>query len=354
MVKKEKRTVVQFNHVVSALLDNSKPFSPTMLHRFSDISEEDLAELKAAWQNVNPNRRVALLEDLEELAETDTLVSFDDLAMFALKDPDARARAIGIRLLWESDDRRLIPIFIGIMKNDNDEVVRASAAAALGMFVYIGELESIPAESLQNVENHLLAVYQGSDTPLVRRRALESLGFSSRNEVPDIIRKAYTSGNKEWIASALFAMGRSADEDWADYIVAMLDNIEPDIQIEAVRAAGQLELISAREPLLNMLEEDDLLDEDVRAAVIWSLSQIGGPGVREALSQLSEASEDDEEEEYIDMAIDNLSLAEGVVGFDILGLKDLEKDDLDTIIDLDDDEDDDEYKSLPPSKRKKD
>jgi HEAT repeat protein len=352
MVKKEKRTFVRFEQVAAALLDNSKPFSPTLLHRFSDISGEDLAELEAAWLNIDPNRRVAVLEDLEELAESDTLVAFDDLAKFALQDPDARARAVAIRLLWESDDRRLIPIFVTMMEKDADEVVRASAAAALGMFVYIGELESIPTESLQYVEDHLLQVYQSVDTDLVRRRALESLGFSSREKVPDIIRKAYTSGNKEWIASALFAMGRSADEVWADYIIAMLDNNEPDIQIEAVRAAGQLELSPAKEPLLELLEEDNLLDEDVRAAVIWSLSQIGGPGVREALTQLSEDSEDDDEADYIEMAIDNLSLAEGVVGFDFLGLHDMNKDDLDTIIDVNDDDDDDDYGLLPPNKRK--
>jgi HEAT repeat protein len=352
MVKKEKRTFIRFEQVVSALLDNTKPFSPTLLHRFSDISDEDLAELKAAWLNIDPNRRVAVLEDLEELAEADTLVSFDDLAKFALQDPDARARAVAIRLLWECDDRRLIPIFVRIMEKDDDEVVRASAAAALGMYVYIGELESIPTESLQYAEDHLLQVYQGSDTALVRRRALESLGFSSREDIPAIIRESYQSDNKEWIASALFAMGRSADEMWEDSIIGMLNHNEPDVQIEAVRAAGQLELVSAREPLLAMLEEDDLLDEDVRAAAIWSLSQIGGPGVREVLTSLSEESDDDDEADYIEMAIDNLSLAEGVVGFDFLGLDGLQKNELDTIIDVDDDEDDDDYKPLPPNKRK--
>jgi len=55
-----------FNEVVSALLDNNTPFSPTYLHRFSDITPEDLAELKKVWPQVNPDRRAAVLEDLEE------------------------------------------------------------------------------------------------------------------------------------------------------------------------------------------------------------------------------------------------------------------------------------------------
>jgi hypothetical protein len=41
-----------------------------------------------------------------------------------------------------------------------------------------------------------------------------------------------------------------------------------------------------------------------------------------------------------------------MVGFDLLGLSGLNKGELDTIIDVNDDEDDDDYKPLPPKKRK--
>ena len=193
MVKKEKRTFIPFDQVVSALLDNSKPFSPTLLHRFSDIADEDLAELKAAWLNIDPNRRVAVLEDLEDLAEADTLVSFDDLAKFALQDPDARVRAVAIRLLWESDDRRLIPIFVRIMEKDADEVVRASAAAALGMFILIGELESNSNENRSNMQRTIFFWFiKAPIRPWYAGEPSESLGFSSREDIPDIIRKNHT------------------------------------------------------------------------------------------------------------------------------------------------------------------
>ncbi len=42
----------------------------------------------------------------------------------------------------------------------------------------------------------------------------EALGFSSRPEVPDLIRQAYAIGQPEWMESSLFAMGRSADSIW--------------------------------------------------------------------------------------------------------------------------------------------
>jgi HEAT repeat protein len=203
-----------------------------------------------------------------------------------------------------------------MMEKDPDEVVRASAAAALGLFVYLGELEKISPALKAKVENALLKVHTGSDQPLVRRRALESLGYSSREEVSDLLKKALKSSDTEWKASALFAMGRSADdEQWGATVLQRIHDSEPEVQLEAVRAAGQLELKTARAPLLKMIDQRDSLDEDVRMAAIWSLSQIGGEDVRPALEKLVNEAEDDDEADFIELAIDNLALVQDIPGF---------------------------------------
>ena len=317
---KTKKIQVPFKQVIADLLDNSKPFSPTHLHRFSDIDPADLASVRLAWPQVPADRRLSLLEDLEDLSDSDTLVSFDDLARFALEDNDPRVRAAAIRLLWESEDARLIPIFIKLMRSDSDETVRATAAGGLGLFVYLGEVEVIPEDKLKQVEESLLSIYQGQDKPIVRRRALEALGYSSRDEVPAFMESAYASGDKDWMASALFAMGRSADDRWEKQVLAMLDHPEPDVMLEAIRAAGELELNEARKPLLELVNENEELDVDLRSAAIWSLSQIGGEGVRELFEKLADETEDDDEEFIIEEAIDNLNFKEGVGG---LGMFDL-------------------------------
>ncbi|MRR32232.1 hypothetical protein EG834_18325, partial [bacterium] len=95
---------VSFDKVIAALLDNEHPFPAVHWHRFSDISAADLQKLVKIWPEVNPDRRTALLEDLENLADSDTLVSFDDLGRFALDDSDPRVREVALRLLWESED----------------------------------------------------------------------------------------------------------------------------------------------------------------------------------------------------------------------------------------------------------
>jgi HEAT repeat protein len=99
----------------------------------------------------------------------------------------------------------------------------------------------------------------------------------------------------------------------------MLENPHPAIRTEAARAAGELELASARQSLLGLLQDDE---EDVRMAAIWSLSQIGGRGVREALEEIQEETEDEDEAEYLENALDNLAFTEDNGLFSILSLPD--------------------------------
>lgn len=350
---KSKKPLLPFPQVLAQLLDMDKPFPPVHLHRFSDLSGSELIQFKETWPKVDPNRRLAIAEDLEELAETDTQVSFDEMAKFSLEDADPRVRATAVRILWENEDPKLAPVFLKMMEKDADDVVRASAAAALGAFVYLGELDKISPLLKKRVEDALLQVHTGGDLPLVRRRALESLGYSGRDEVPDLLKAALKSKDTEWKASALFAMGRSADEErWGATILQRLSDSDAEVQLEAVRAAGQLELNPARQPLLRMLEQGDELDEDVRMAAIWSLSQIGGEEVRPLLEKLENEAQDDDEADFIELAIDNLATIQDIPGFGMLdALAGLDLEGHARIVDLsekeagemEDDEDEDDF-----------
>lgn len=322
---------VPFQMVINALLDESTMFPPTYLRRFSDIGAAELDQLKKIWPQVNPARRVGLLEDLEELNDSDLTVSFSDFNRFALQDSEPSVRVVAIRMLWEDSDIALAQTFTQMMDNDQDATVRAAAASALGMFVYLGELEEISESKLNQVVDDLLRVTTGPDTsPLVRRRALESLGYSSRKEVPPLIQSGFENGDLEWMKSALFAMGRSADPRWEHVVLSNLQHEDTNVQVEAVRAAGQLELVAARDTLIGFLTEDNDLDEDLFAAVIWSLSQIGGDEVRPLLEHLLATTEDEDVTEYIESALENLEFTQE---FDILNMFDFEPGD-------EDDEDD--------------
>jgi HEAT repeat protein len=305
-----------FQTVVHALLDESNPFPAVYLHRFSDISSLDLRAISEIWPQVPLARRQALMEDLEDLADVDTLLSFKDFSQFALHDEDPRVRMFAIRLLWEEDDKSLIRNFLDLMHGDPDVQVRATAANALGHFVYLGEVEEIPEEILHDIEDALLQISRSTENSLLRRRALESLGYSSRPEVLPLIEAAYNLEDTDWQASALFAMGRSADRRWQKHILETLDHPDSAVRMEAVRAAGELELTKARPMLLDMAQDEEV--DDVRFAAFWSLSQIGGRGVRPVLERLLEESEDDEEADLLEDALENLTFTDETQFFDML------------------------------------
>jgi HEAT repeat protein len=308
-----------FLTVVNALLDDGQPFPARYLHRFSDLEPADLKKLTKAWPRVSPGRKHSLLEDLEDLAEADTLTSFDDIARALLADPDPEVRVRAIHLLWESEDVKLVPEYLDILNTDENVDARAAAANSLGRFIYLGELDKIPSELHHEIEDRLLETTASiADDPLVRRRALESLGYSGRQEVIPLIETAYGGKDPAWIASALFAMGRSCDDRWRKQVLSKLRSPDYDIRSEAIHAAGELELGSARPALLDLLEDED--DLEIRHELIWALSRIGGEEVRSKLEELLEIEEDDAIADFIEESLDTLSFTEDMGGLSLLDI----------------------------------
>ncbi|MBA4380286.1 MAG: hypothetical protein C0393_06375, partial [Anaerolinea sp.] len=132
---------IAFQTILDALLDDSEPFPPRFLYLFSDIEPGNLKLVLKTWPQVSLTRQHALLEDLKELVEDNTLLSFDDFARALLKNADPQVRVRALHLLWECGDNKLAPTFLEILNEDSDFNVRAAAATALGMFVYLGEVE---------------------------------------------------------------------------------------------------------------------------------------------------------------------------------------------------------------------
>ncbi len=325
-----------FVTILDQLRDTSRPFPPTSLYHLSDLSRKDLDALEAVWLDLPTERRHNLLQSLADLSEANFEVNFEALFRLGLEDQDSGVRATAIRALWESEDPTLIAPLIEFLNHDSDPLVRASAASGLGRFVSLGELEELTAPQKRRVDEALLAVIRGSDELEVRRRALEAISYSSREDVPPLIAEAYASDEPKQRVSAVFSMGRNADRPrWGDQVRAELESPEPEMRFEAARAAGELELREAG-PALNDLLEDD--DTQVREAAVWSLGQIGGDFARRALTDLLESTEAEEEQDFIQEALDNLAFTDEVNAF---ALFELGEDDDDSLLDLDDDDDDD-------------
>ena len=310
---------IAFGEVLTALTDNSKIFPARYLQEFSHLSEKKLEDLKKSWSSISDERKIQLFQDLEDLAEADTLMDFDVLARFAINDPLGEIRALAIRLLWECESLDLVDIYLKKIHTDPDPDVQATAASALGTYIYRGELEELSEALLQKIVDELLALHKTSPHLVVRRHALESLGYSSHEDIPKLIEKAFRSEDYRDTASALYAMGRSADNRWDKYILANLESSHTDVQLEAVRASGELDIKKARAKLLELVDSGDL-DEEVFYAAIWSLSQIGGEGVKAIFEEIMDSEIDDELADFMEKALDNLVFNDGLADFDLFDL----------------------------------
>lgn len=324
----------EFATVLERLRDTSRPFPPASLYHLSDLPRSDLAALEALWVDLPAERRQNLVQSLNDLSEANFEVNFDAVFRLGLEDSDSGVRAIAIRALWESEDATLMAPFIEFLQHDPDPLVRAAAASALGRFVYLGELEELTAAQKRRVEDALLGVIAGNDVLEVRRRALEAVSYSSRAEVQPLIAAAFASDEPKQRVSAIFAMGRNADRPrWGEQVQGELESVEPEMRFEAARAAGELELREAGPALRELLDDTDT---QVREAAVWSLGQIGGDFARRTLTELLDNTADEDEQEFVQEALDNLALTDEVNAFTLFELGE----DEDGPYAFDDDEDD--------------
>ncbi len=306
-----------FEDVLTALMDTEETLDPLLLYRLSDISQENMAALDQIWEMIHLERRRGLIEDLEQLTDNNTLLSFEPIFRRALIDEDEGVRFYATRAIEVFDTDDLIPFFLQVLDQKDSVDLRAVTASVLGKYVYRGELDKISKKLKKQIEDRLFALLDGDHPLEIQRRALEAVSFSSRDEVKDHILAAYEKDLDEWVASALFAMGRSFDLDYSDLVCDKLQHRSPKVRLEAVRACGELALEDAVPVILDLL--NDL--PEIREAAIWALSQIGGEDAGPAIHGLLDDEVSSDEEELIQQALERLDFLEDGVDMSLFDLQ---------------------------------
>ena len=301
----------ELDELFSLLMDEEQILPIEELSALSDLDTRQLDRFSSCWQSLSPLRRRTLLATLGQQADEHIELLFDSINLLGLDDPDPNIRKIAIGNLWESTDPSLLAAFLIIFNEDSSTEVRTAAADALGRFVLLSEIDDDSlTESNQIVDDLLETISAGASSEL-HCACIKSLGFSSREDAQAIIADAYLSGDEDLLHSALIAMGRSANPVWRPEILQELDHPSPRIRAEAARAAGELELHDAAQPLVELLE--DVNDEVIHVA-IWSLGQIGGDVARTAISEIQASAPDPETIKKADEALEHLAFLGGTPG----------------------------------------
>lgn len=292
-----------FDSALRHLENEDKP-ALSALGALTGANKENLAAFAQTWVRLPVQRRQRVAQMLVDLAEKNIELDYTVLFRYLLNDDDPEVRALGIEGLWEDEDPALVKPFVGFLRSDPDARVRSAAADALGRFILLAEYGRLPqSPHAELIHEALLATIHGSAEDLaVRCRAVEAIGYSSKEHVREVIDAAYADDAAEMRASAVAAMGRSADAYWRKAAANELDSPDPRMRFEAARACGELEYRAAVPRLIEMLEDPD---REVQMVAITALGQIGGGQARDALTRAA-ASDDEVLSELADEALQEL------------------------------------------------
>ncbi len=299
---------------------NSK--SSTVSYGLSGVvAAEDLQAFRKFWRSITTEARYQLLRHLVDVSEANVELQYASIGFIALEDEDVYVRAAALDLLWENESSELLDKVVYMAQWDASDEVRAAALSALGRFILLGEYGKLTEAQRTLAQDTAIQVWNNhSEVASVRRRAMEAIANSSHDAVPEIIEEGYSSHDSRLVVGAVYAMGRSYDSVWAEKVLQEMDNPDPAIRYEAVRASGELAIEEAI-PSLGRLALND--DRDIQETAVWAIGEIGGKSAIDLLESLAEqlADEDDDWDDIFEDAIGNANLGAGMIDVpDILDL----------------------------------
>ena len=317
-----------FEQALELLADEQAPLSSRALYVLSGPSSAEVKLFRERWPTVSTERRRKVMAILTESAEANFELDFNALFRVTLEDEDEEVRTQSVEGLWEDEEVTLVAPLVSILRRDPAASARAAAAASLGRFVLLGEMDELDQRYAKVVRGALLeAIEREEEEREVRRRAVESIAFFTDDCVREIISAAYEEPYEDMRISAVFAMGRTNDPYWAETVLSELASPNPAMRYEAARACGELELQESVSQLIGLVSDPD---REVQFASIGALGQIGGARARHVLQVLSRS-----EDEVVRLLAED-SLAELELGERPLDLLVCEPDDED----VEDEEDD--------------
>ena len=182
---------------------------------------------------------------------------------------------------------------------DEPDQLRARAAISLGPVLEQADTDGfedpddvpITERTFRNILDSMEKLYLDNSIPKeVRRRILEASVRAPETWHQDAIRNAYSSGDKDWMLTAVFSMRWVRGFD--DQILLALKSVDPEIHYEAVNAASNWELDAAWSHIVELVN-DAHTPKPLLLAAIGAVSSIRPAEAREILVDLGDS--DDEE-----------------------------------------------------------
>jgi hypothetical protein len=199
-----------------------------------------------------------------------------------------------------------------VRSTDEPDQLRAKAAISLGPVLEQADTaefddpDDVPITELtfRNIQDSLQKIYLDKSTPKeVRRRILEASVRAPETWHRNAIGDAYSSGDEERMLTAVFSMRWV--RGFEVQILAALKSANPEIQYEAIRAAGNWELDAAWSHMVELVN-DARTPKPLLLAAIAAVGSIRPAEAGRILVDLADSGD----EEVAEAADDAMAIAE--------------------------------------------
>lgn len=251
-------------------------------------------------------------------------------------DESARVTAAGLAGDITVMDEDMAKALLEVLRNPQEsEEIRTRAAISFGPILEEGHMlefddpddVAITEEMFDEIRGALHEIYQ--DTSLakeLRRRVLEGSVRAPDSWHTEAVRAAYTSGDRDWKLTAVFAMRYITGFD--DEILESLKSTDKELHYEAVQAAAEFSVAGAWSHVLALVQ-NRRTPKPLLLAAIAAVGSIRPAEAQSVLARLGE-SRDEEISEAVSEALSMAAIDQEL-------LNDEEEDD-----DEDEDEEDEE------------
>ncbi len=281
---------MDLNSLLNAISGEGPMPKQSELIALSSLNAEEARQFEERIGQVDEGRRIELARRLNELSEDQADLDLEP-AMVALSgDESSEVRRLAASSLWESVSANTVRLVLRLAQSDRNLEVREAALISLANYTLAYEVGKLRATLGEELKAALQAMVSDEGEPLlVRRRSLEAIGVFNKQPVRELIKWGFAHHDREVKISAVYAMGRSADDFWLPEVMQALSSTDGEVCFEAARAAGEIELTQAVSRLTELANDED---REVATSAAFALASIATEEAGLALRQL--AGSDDE------------------------------------------------------------
>ena len=283
--------------------DDDAVINYASLAELSRLTGPEASEFGQLWLEWSSERVLDIVERMISLCEDQLDVEFEVIYKQGLKHPNPTVRIASLKGLEESEDRALVIQLVKILKSDPVAEVRAAAAIPLAHLSIMAEAGKLSARYREALEDALYGVMENErEIQEVKLKAMEAVSVFAAERLTSHIELAWSSGDLNARQSSLFAMGRTSDPKWIEYVIPDLEHDAASVRYEAAIAMGELGDEHHLRVMDAPLDDEDLT---VQLAAISAVERIGGDAAKAKL-ELKLASPEPQVVELVQQALQTM------------------------------------------------